>query len=245
MLCAVEPGSVNRINWYWALVTAGGKIADFAGVRPLRVLIPVLLSLLVIACDSASEPQLDSVQPEPVSEVCSGTVNLLKNPGFNAPGPSQMSGWNSTQHGNIPSFAVSVNEGVVTVVRTGPEPWYNLEQFVDLKEFAGHQMLYQAELKLALNKDGWEHAFEPRGGLQVLIWAIGEPAMLGTRLTVDISAEHSPNLGETGWFPARVLFSVPKRPQRSMVGLVHKANGSISIRNPMLLDCGPIQAPEA
>ncbi len=204
----------------------------------MRTLSLVFSTLALVACGSDSPaPVVDDSPP------CPGTVNLLKNPALESSEDRLLIDWNSTQHGAIPSFIVSVNEGTVTVERNGPEPWYNLEQFIDLSGYAGHQMLYKAELKLSLDSEDWSHAFEPVGGLQVLIWALAEPAILGTRLVYQSSAEHSPNLGETDWFTAHVLFTVPERVKRTNLGLILQANGSMSMRNPALLDCGP--APES
>lgn len=218
----------------------------------MRNLIIIASSLFIVACgpgtesttatdatpEARSAPLAQSAGPE-----CAGTTNLLKNPEFAGSPDRLLIDWNSTQHGNIPSFIVSAEEGVVTVDRNGPEPWYNLEQFIDLKQYAGHRMLYQADLKLSLNSENWPHAFEPRGGLQVLIWGKTPTPVRVTRLLVNSSAEHSPNLGETDWFKAQTYFIVPDSPERSMIGLVHKANGSISAKNPALFDCGP--APES
>lgn len=222
------------------------------GVCSLRNLIIIVLSLFIVACGSDNSAPADS---ETVAEVsttrvagaevpnCAGKTNLLKNAEFISSPDRLLVDWNSTQHGNIPSFVVSVEDGVVTIERNGPEPWYNLEQPLDLKDYAGHRMLYRADLKLSLDSENWPHRLEPRGGLQVLIWATSPPPLRSTRLNVNSSAEHTPNLGETGWFSAHTEFVVPERPKRSIIGLIHQANGSISVKNPALFDCGP--APES
>lgn len=205
----------------------------------MHKIIFVGLSLFIAGCGSDSSPETTSAARE-----CAGTTNLLTNGGLRSSEEQLVADWNSTQHGAIPSFLVTADDGIVTVERIGPEPWYNLVQFVDLKSSAGHAMLLEADLKLSLNSDDWPHALEPKGGLQVGIWALGEIAMLGPRLTLESVAEHSPNLGETDWFRAQVRFTVPERPQRSRVGLIHQANGSLSVRDIALFDCGPAPMPE-
>ncbi len=206
----------------------------------MRRLIIGVASLVVVACSSETDPALSTDGPS-----CAGTTNLLKNPELNSSDETTVLDWNGTQHGAIHSFSGSVEAGTLTIERTGPEPWYTLQQFVNLKEHIGHQMLYQADLKLSLNGDDWPHAFEPKGGLKVLIRAFGEPAILGSRLAIDSSAEHSPNLGTTDWFRAYQVFTVPERLDSAMFGLIFQANGSMSFRNPGLFDCGPAPEPEA
>lgn len=204
----------------------------------MRKSIVVAMSLFVVACSSDPDDADNVAGP-----LCAGTTNLLKNPGLSSSEERMKADWTSTQHGSRPSFDVSLDSGVLTIERTGPEPWYNLEQFVDLSEYIGNTMIYTADLKLSLDSEDWPHAFEPKGGLQVLIWARGELPVMGSRLAVNSSAEHSPNLGTTDWFRAHVEFTVPQRPDRAMFGLIHQANGSISFRNPELLDCGPAPEP--
>jgi len=204
----------------------------------LRRLIFGAASLVVVACSSETGPVVNTDGP-----TCAGTTNLLKNPEFSSANERTVIDWNGTQHGANPSFSGSLEAGTLTIERTGPEPWYTLQQFVDLKEYAGNTMLYEADLKLSLNSDDWPHTLEPKGGLKVLIWAFGETAILGSRLAVNSSAEHAPNLGTTDWFRAYQVFTVPQRPDRAMFGFIHQANGSMSFRNPGLFDCGP--APES
>lgn len=204
----------------------------------MRILTIFFISLTLVACGSDTQTPAAAEGPR-----CSGTVNLLANPEFTLSEESGFAGWSGSKHGSRKSFDSSINDGVFTVDRIGPEPWFTLSKSVDLSSYAGHQMLYKADLKLSLNSEGWTHAFEPVGGLQVLIWALSEPAILGTRLVYESSAEHSPNLGETDWFTAHVLFTVPERVKRTSIGVIMQANGSMSMRNPVLLDCGP--APES
>jgi hypothetical protein len=198
----------------------------------VRLLLLLAAVLILVACGQ----QPASVLNMPA---CSGTENLLRNPEFALNEQGRRVAWQGAQHAGEPSFLLNVEQGVATVQRIGSEPWYNFEQFPDAKPYIGHEMLLKADLKLDLNDDDWTHSMTPGGGLQVLIWQTAVPAIAGSRLIFESAFEHEPHIGTTDWFTVGIKFRIPERVSRMKVGFVHKANGSLSFRNPALLDCGP------
>lgn len=203
-----------------------------------RSLIAIALSclLLIAACDGTQGPSAVEVPPLPE---CVGTENLLSNPTFGQGEGDRLAPWRGSQHAGETSFALTVENGELTIERIGPEPWYALTQFIPPEPLKGHRLLFVADLKLELSDEGWTEIMTPGGGLSVSVWAASPVAMAGDRLVLDSTFDHEPHLGETDWFTAHKTVVVPDNATKLRVGFVHRAMGRFALREARLFDCGP------
>ncbi|QIB65942.1 hypothetical protein [Kineobactrum salinum] len=168
---------------------------------------------------------------------CDETDNLLVNPSFSAEN-GRMQPWRGSQHAGEPSFETSVSNGELTIEKIGTQPWFSLAQSPAARSLRGQELLFRAELKLALDTEGLDGSSVAGGGQQVLIWGNMDPVLGGDSLVYSSTLENEPRLGHTDWLPVTLTFRVPEDATRMRVGFVHQANGNLSIRNPALYRCG-------
>ncbi len=169
---------------------------------------------------------------------CSSGMNLVKNGRFVLdPGQSIPDNWGASQHSGEPSFEVEITSGVLSINKIGTQPWFTFTQNLDVVPFEGRKMSFSADLKLSLSDDNLDHAFVSGGGLFLLIYGDPDP-IGGDSVLLDLSLKHEPKLGTTDWKSVGLDFKVPAKATRMVFGFVHKANGSMSVRNPVLAVCG-------
>lgn len=208
---------------------------------PFRGLFAALAVFAVTACQGPGPDADRQAAAAPDSAVaCDSGENLLRNPAFLPAEGERRAPWRGAQHAGEPSFDVSASDGVLTIERVATQPWYTYAQFPPARALRGRELLFRADLQLDLDSEGWSQGLEAGGGLQVLIWGLVDPVMGGSRLVYRSSLEQEPRLGNTDWFTAELRFAVPENATRMSVGFLHQANGSFSIRDPALLDCGPV-----
>ncbi len=194
----------------------------------------ILVSIFLLAgCQQAA------TTPGGLASQCDETDNLLVNPAFTESDENgRMSPWRGSQHAGERSFMTSVSNGELTIEKIGTQPWFSLAQAPAARSLRGQQLLFRAELKLALDTEGLDGSSVAGGGQQVLIWGNLDPVLGGDSLVYSSTLEHEPRLGHTDWLPVALAFSVPEDATRMRVGFVHQANGNLSIRNPALYRCG-------
>ncbi|MDP4650706.1 MAG: hypothetical protein NWS56_03015 [Haliea sp.] len=193
--------------------------------------IVALLALLLTACQAGP-----AVPPQ--ANACDMSENLLGNPGFVRDELSgSMGPWSGSQHAGETSFTTSTDAGVLRVEKIATQPWFKFSQAPRARALRGEQLMFQADLKLALDTEELIHGFKRGGGAQILVWGDPDPVMGGDRLMLDSTLEHEPHLGRTDWFTVRIPISVPATATRMNVGFVHQANGVMQVRNPGLYRC--------
>jgi len=192
----------------------------------------VLAAVLLAGCEPGAR---EAQRPDP----CAGATNLLRNPGFQQDGRDSLAHWQTDQHAGDRSFELTVDDGTVVIERIGPEPWYTLLQAPQIDSIRGRDMVFRAELRLDLDGEGWQPALDPGGGLHVIVWGAPLPRIGGSRQVFRYAFEDEPRLGRTDWVQASVAFQVPEDASRANVGFMLRASGSLSLRNPELLECSP------
>jgi hypothetical protein len=205
----------------------------------LRNLIGLGLCLLVLGCDSKSNDET-TASTDVAGPSCGTGENLLENPQFDNPVGHTLLPWKTNQHAGEPSFSLSVEEGVATITRFGTQPWFDIVQLPPIENFRGKELLFRADVRLSLTDEGWPYkGMETGGGLQILVWGAPVPVLGSSRQVYTSSLQQEPRLGETDWFTMSERFSVPADASKFSVGIQQRAVGSMSIRNPQLMDCGP------
>ena len=206
----------------------------------MRQLAGILICLFLWGCDksdtSGSEEQVVDIGP-----VCGNGENLLQNPTFSDPEDGSLVPWTINQHAGERSFTLTIEDGIATIERIATQPWFTLVQSPSIEGVRGRELLFRADLRLSLTDENWpDKGMEPGGGLQMLVWGAPVPVLGSTRKVYMSSLEQEPKLGEVDWFTVSHRFPVVADASRVRVGFTQQANGSMSIRNPQLMDCGPL-----
>ena len=133
--------------------------------------------------------------------------------------------WTATQHTGEPSFEVLIADGVVTIEKTGTQPWMVYRQKLQNSEFAGARMVYSAQIKLdvtpAARVPGRSGA-----GLNVVMRSGNN------RILLRSSLDHEPHMGKTDWTGVELVFDVPADTSTIELGFLHQAEGTVQLRNP-------------
>lgn len=191
--------------------------------RPLETLVTLTLSSLpafgVIAPHAAEG---DAAMQ--IGSNCERTENLLAHSDFSDLESGVSKTWSYSQHAGGRSFVVQAEDGVLTVVRDGKEPWMLLKQRVKLPAGKNGKVIFSSELQGDLQAEPPLHAFEHKGGLYLRVGR--SRAML---------AAHEPNIGQWEWAAVAVEAPLAENVTRLEAGFVHQAGGQIQAKNPELV----------
>ena len=188
-------------------------------MRHIKLLSAILFAGLLTACAAEDKPQL-----------CEGKgKNLIEDPGFTTVGGSRRERkWLASEHGAGGSFEHSVNNGVLTIKKTGVEPWFLFSQMIDRKDIKGKKFVYGAEIKLNVKPDSGNHAFKQGAGLTLTAFQNNKPV-------VRSMMDHEPHLGTTEWESVQTVVELPMGVETVRVGIIHQAKGAIRVRKPYLM----------
>lgn len=167
------------------------------------------------------------------SKICELVAgNYLQDPGFTQRTPAgRLEHWSSTQHAGERSFAVDFDDAVLTITKTGTQPWLTFRQIVAADELAGKKLALTAELKLDLHDTGLKHGFTVGGGLTLIARSSSAE---GRKLLLRSIFDHQPHLGKTDWETVQVVVQLPEKTGTVEAGFMHQAEGTLQIRNPSL-----------
>ena len=155
--------------------------------------------------------------------------NYLQDPMFvarNAGGALQH--WVSSRHAGEESFALEFDDGELTILKTGTQPWFYFRQVVAGEELAGKKLAVTAELKLDMPPSQLPKV---GGGLKVVARS---GSLQGRKLLLRSILDHQPHNGKTEWFPVQVVIQLPEKTSTVEVGFLHQADGTLRVRNPSL-----------
>ncbi len=184
------------------------------------------LFLLLAACGGEADTQACR---EPAGE------NLLQDPEFSTiGGPRSQRRWFASEHAAGRSFEYGASEGVLTVRKTGDEPWFLLKQLINDPSLAGKDIVYSADLRLDMRQPAVAHGFKVGGGLVLT-------AQAGNRVVLNSVLEHEPHMGSSDWQAVSVRFTLPAGVTRLSPGILHQADGTLQVRNPRLALAGCAQ----
>lgn len=197
----------------------------FSKFLPVSIIVTVTLAV-TLGC--ATNPSQESAggaaindSPSPAGE-CTTSENLLKNPDFKV---SEQQHWLYSQHAGETSFNTQVDDGVLEMFRTGPEPWMIYRQRVPLSVDSPAKLRLTAELKGQVSFDPPEHEWEHHAGLFMQLKPSSKSSV----------ADHTPNRGVWDWQEVAVELDVPRHSTHAFVGFTHQGGGSLWARNPSLV----------
>lgn len=193
---------------------------------PASVLSTALIALLtglLAACTSET--------PDP---------GLIRAPGFADESGRLASSWRFAHHASTDSYRLTIEEGVATIERVGPEPWSQLTQPVpaeSIDSLAGRRMAFSVDVRAELENETFGPPLEPTA-LAVRIWrkrssGSGLNAMLGGG-TPHVERLVLPENGVADWQRFTLEFTMPENPARMEVSAVMASGGWLSLRNPAL-----------
>ena len=139
---------------------------------------------------------------------------------------SSSNSWRQSQHFGEKSFDTHIEDGVLTITKTGDQSWFSYRQSLDAAEFAGQQMIFSAEVKLDLQPPAIAHVFGEGGWLRVTARSNHRRILMSSPL------EHVPHIGKTDWEKIQVSVVLPADTHRVDLSILHQADGVMSVRNP-------------
>jgi hypothetical protein len=172
----------------------------------------------------------------PVAD-CYTSANLLRNPEFAVDAGGIARPWASAQHAGERSFELRLQSGAARIEKTGTQPWFSYTQIVPVRPLRGEDLVYTAEMAMALTAEGVAHGFDIGGGLVLSVWGDPDPVMGGDRLLATHLFDHEPHLGDSDWVPVHMRVRIPETATRMRVGFAQYANGWMALRNPKLFRC--------
>ncbi|MEH6582449.1 MAG: hypothetical protein V7754_10985 [Halioglobus sp.] len=154
--------------------------------------------------------------------------NFLLDPSFTERDDhGRLAHWRSLQHAGESSFEVTIENGELTIAKTGTQPWFMFRQSIKTEQLAGKKLAFDAELKFDLQPPAVASMFTLGGGLQLA----AKPASSGRPL-LRSSLNHEPRLGKVDWHAVQVVVQLPRRTGLIELGFAHQADGVLQIRQP-------------
>ncbi|MBU2886498.1 hypothetical protein KO507_12065 [Gilvimarinus agarilyticus] len=206
-----------------------------------------LFALLMLGCKGSSKGEEDAsattashsskavyVAPEP---------GFIKSPGFQVNEQGRLIDWKFSQHSSNTSYRTSVTNGVLSIARTGAEPWGKVDQIIkgnSLKPLLGKTLVFSADIKSDFTGE-WGLAMEPPA-VFVSIKGLpkGAPALLGASLLKSIKEPVTDLSAGLVWTRYQLKFSVPSSKEAKVtvleLGFLMTEGGTMSIRGPALIE---------
>jgi len=159
---------------------------------------------------------------------------LLKNPAFES-NENGIEAWSYSQHAGDISYEYEGSEGVLTIRRTGVEPWGLLAQEFQAQPLAGQTL----QLTLEVQGDfvaSDTPVFEPASvNLLVQGWP-QNPAMrfMGLQMLGESRYQLPQDLPGGSWQPVALSLVVPETAVSVELTLVMGYQGEMRVRNPVL-----------
>ena len=148
---------------------------------------------------------------------CRPPLNLLEETDFVGAGGAGL--WMARQHARSGSYALAVDDGVLSITKVGKEPWYTLTQTVAKGGLSGRTVRYEADLKLNITDPTPAHGFPYEAGL--FFGARNRQK----RYLIRSVAEHEPDSGDADWQRIVLEFEIPAKVSELEAGFFHQAGG--------------------
>lgn len=136
--------------------------------------------------------------------------------------------WSGLQHAGEQSFSTAIETGVLTITRTGTQPWFLFRQTLPGKALAGRTLVFSAELKMDLRPMEVVYLGRTGGGLFVTAKNASGRVILRSEL------EHDPHMGVHDWQPVEVRVDLPAATRTLELGFTLRAQGTLQVRDPAL-----------
>ena len=193
---------------YYGALRAAAPLRAFAFIT--------CTSLLLSACENSAD----------ASGCVSTSDNYIQDTDFELERENRRSKhWTATQHAGEPSFEVLIEDGVLTITKTGTQPWFIYRQRLQNSEFAGARMAFSAQIKLDVAPA--VRVFGRSGAGLSAVMRSGNKQIL-----MRSSLDHEPHMGKTDWTDVELVFDIPADTDSIDLSFLHQAEGSFQVRNP-------------
>lgn len=212
-----------------------------------RAVAGILILFAVSGCERSGEPhseqaQSSSVQQEP-AEYKAPDPGFLKAADFPLTEQGRLEGWSFTQHSSNISYSITVDDGVLSITRTGEEPWGKVRQVIrkdELKALQGKTLVFSADIKADFTSE-WGQAMEPPA-LSVLLKGARQGASPFAGASTLINKKEPVASLDVGsyWQRYQLEFTVPPAGEVTLNSLelsfVMTEGGTMYIRGPSLTE---------
>ncbi|MDO3387901.1 hypothetical protein QWI17_18800 [Gilvimarinus sp. SDUM040013] len=200
---------------------------------------------LMAGCDrSGSEPdQASSSSSSTAPDYVAPDPGYLKSAVFELSEQGQLANWTLLQHSSDTSYSVTVDDGVLSLTRTGDEPWGKVRQLLKgdaVKPLLGKTLKFSADIKADFTSQ-WGEAMEPPA-MTVLVKGVrvGAPAMLGKSIIVSKKTPVSDLSMGVSWHRYSVEFTLPTAAEVRGIDLelsfLMTEGGTMYVRGPALIE---------
>jgi hypothetical protein len=172
------------------------------------------------------------------TELCD-SPNLIADATFETSNSTEVrNAWSAIEHSTPGSFAVSSEDGTLTIEKVGEEPWFIYRQRIKAKDFAGKTVRFSAQLKFDTDAPSEEGKVQHGAGMFFEVRNRSRRKVMGSIM------DHEPNYGKTDWVPVTLEFKLPGNVLDVAPGFIHQANGSLQIKAPSLVAIEAVPCPD-
>jgi hypothetical protein len=143
--------------------------------------------------------------------------------------------WTGIQHTGEKSFAVAIGDGVLSIDKVGPEPWFLYRQRLPAQELAGERVVFSADLRLLGRAAGGPERVGQAGGLKLAAASAGRSGLRLEQRLADGEAAAQ-------WQPLRIIAEVPRYTDTLELSFFHESDGVLEVRSPALQVLNPDSA---
>ncbi len=192
----------------------------------------VLLNISLLAgCSDPSE--LPTADP---GEFLDTRANLIEDPDFATISAGPIRHWVLVQHAGGKSYAVTAENGVMTLERTGSEPWGLVSQRLDAVPLRGKTLEFSADVR-----GRFPHPEDATGsptaiGIQVKGLKPGMPRGLGAAVLVAQHAEPGLIQENSDWVRQKVRFDIPDTATFLALNIMLSQWGQLDAAKPSLVE---------
>lgn len=152
--------------------------------------------------------------------------------------PSEVDGrqpaWGFSQHGGDVSYVFSSADGVLSIERTGPEPWGQAVQRVDARDLQGRSVEFSAEISGSFKEDAERQVQATGVGARVLGYPPGIPRMAGRHIMAFADGAPEIGPGTHPWTRQTLQIDVPEGATDIEVSIRLGMHGTLRARGPSL-----------
>lgn len=135
--------------------------------------------------------------------------------------------WTGIQHAGEKSFAVSIDDAVVSIERIGSQPWFLYRQRLKATDLAGRKMAFSAELRLLGPATGARDGVDPPVGLKLSALSASGKAL--SRLEQRLASGES----IADWQKVQLVSQLPPQTQTVELSFFYESEeGTLQVRSP-------------
>lgn len=190
---------------------------------------------IIVALSCASQLGLAAAADSPAD-----TANLLPGSVFESDQFGRLVGnWVPMQHSSNTSYEFRVEDGVLSILRTGEEPWGQVFLRFEPDALLGSMAEFSVEVAGEFT-DAYGEPFEATG-IAVVVEASSadlRQRMMGVRSQFEYENDWDAGVGKHDWTMLDLGFEVPENASSIQLYIKMTMGGVLHVRNPRLVEIG-------